>query len=62
MIKWEIRVLLTHLLDRGLPKAGIARQLGVDLRTINRWLAEGQLERDVESGHVRQPVRQKRPA
>ena len=62
MIKWEIRVLLTHLLDRGLPKAGIARQLGVNRRTINRWIAEGQLERDVESGQVRQPVRQKRAA
>jgi transposase len=62
VIKWEIRVLLTHLLDRGLPKAGIARQLGVNRRTINRWIAEGQLERDVESGQVRQPVRQKRPA
>jgi transposase len=61
VIKWEIRVLLTHLLDRGLPKAGIARQLGVNRRTINRWIAEGQLERDVETGQVAQPVRQKKP-
>jgi IS30 family transposase len=45
VIKWEIRVLLTRLLDRGLPKAGIARQLGVNRRTISRWIAEGHLER-----------------
>ena len=44
MIKWEIRVLLKHYLDQGLPKAAIARQLGINRRTINRWIAEGQLK------------------
>ena len=62
MIKWEIRVLLTHYLEQGLSKSGIARQLGIDRRTINRWIAEGQLERDVETGQVRPPVRRSRPA
>jgi transposase len=61
VIKWEIRVLLTHYLEQGLSKAGIARQLGIDRRTINRWIADGQLERDVDTGQVRQPVRQTRP-
>ena len=56
MIKWEIRVLLTHYLEQGLSKSGIARQLGIDRRTINRWIAEGQLERDVDTGQVRPPV------
>jgi transposase len=62
VIKWEIRVLLTHYLEQGLSKAGIARQLGITRRTIARWIAEGQLERDIDTGQVRQPVRQKRPA
>jgi transposase len=61
VIKWEIRVLLRHLLDQGLSKAAIARQVGVNRRTINRWLAEGQLDRDVETGQVPRPVRQSRP-
>ena len=35
MIKWGIRVLLTHYLEQGLSKSAIARQLGIDRRTIN---------------------------
>ena len=62
MIKWEIRVLLTHYLEQGLSKAGIARQLGITRRTINRWIAGGQLERDVDTGQVRPPVRRSKPA
>lgn len=61
MIKWEIRVLLGHLLEQGLSKAAIARQLGINRRTINRWIAEGQLDRDVESGEIPHPVRRKKP-
>lgn len=61
MIKWEIRVLLRHLLDQGLSKAAIARQVGVNRRTINRWLLEGQLDREVETGQVPRPVRRTRP-
>ena len=61
MIKWEIRVLLRHLLDQGLSKAAIARQVGVNRRTINRWLLDGQLDREVETGQVPRPVRRTRP-
>ena len=39
----------------------IARQVGVNRRTINRWLAEGPLDRDVETGQVPRPVRSSRP-
>lgn len=47
LIKWEIRVLLEHLLEQGLSRAAIARQLCINCRTINRWLIEGQLDREV---------------
>ena len=61
MIKWEIRVLLAHYLDQGLSKAAIARQLGINRRTINRWIAKGQLDREVDTGQVPRPVRRSRP-
>lgn len=61
VIKWEIRVLLRHLLDQGLSKAAIARQVGVNRRTIGRWIAEGKLDRDARTGEVPQPLRQSRP-
>lgn len=57
MIKWETRVLLVHYVEQGLSKAAIARRLGIDRRTIHRWIAEGQLERDVETDLLKQPVR-----
>jgi transposase len=50
VIKWEKRVLLLHLLEQGLPAAAIARELGVDRRTIHRWKAAGELEPDPETG------------
>jgi transposase len=61
LIKWEIRVLLGHLLEQGLSKAAIARQLGLNRRTINRWIAEGQLDRHLETGEIPRPVRRSRP-
>jgi transposase len=61
VIKWEIRVLLRHLLDQGLSKAAVARQAGVNRRTINRWLGQGQLDRDVGSGEISPPTRRSRP-
>ena len=61
MIKWEIRVLLRHLLDQGLSKAAIARQVGVNRLTIHRWLLDGQLDRAVETRQVPRPVRRTRP-
>jgi transposase len=58
----EIRVLLAPYLDQGLSKAAIARQLGVNRRTINRWIAAGQLDREVDTGQVPRPVRRTRPS
>lgn len=60
MLKWEIRVLLAHYLEQGLSKAAISRQLGIDRRTINRWIA-GQLDREVETGQVPRPSRKRLP-
>jgi transposase len=40
-------VVLQHLLDEGLSKAAIARQLGVSRRIVYYWLASGQVERDL---------------
>lgn len=62
MIKWEIRVLLAHYLDQGLSKTAIARQLGINRRTISRWIATGQLDREVDTGQVPHPVRQTGPS
>jgi transposase len=62
LIKWEIRVLLAHYLEQGLSKAAIARQLGINRRTINRWIASGQLAREVETREVPRPVRKKGPS
>lgn len=50
-------MLLVHYLEQGLSKAAIARRLGIDRRTIHRWITEGQLGRDVETGLLKQPVR-----
>lgn len=62
MIKWEIRVLLSHYLDQGLSKSAIARQLGMDRRTICRWLTTGQLDREVDTGQVPRPIRKAGPS
>jgi len=55
----ETRVLLRHYLEQGVKKAELARRFGVSRRTIYHWLAEGQLDRDLDA----EPVRYKpRPA
>ena len=41
MIGWEKRVLLRHYLAQGLTKAVIAERLGINRRTINRWISKG---------------------
>ena len=50
VIKWETRVLLVHYLEQGLSKAAIARQVGIDRRTVYRWLAAGELDPDPDTG------------
>jgi len=48
----EQRVLLRHYLERGLSKAGIARELGVSRRTVYLWIEGGQLDRDLDNAVV----------
>jgi transposase len=46
LIETERRVLLQHYLEQGLPKAEIARQLGISRDTIHRMIRNGDLQRD----------------
>lgn len=46
MIDVERRVLLRHYLDKGLPKAEIARLLGISRETIYALIRSGDLDRD----------------
>jgi len=48
MIGRETRVLLRHYLEQGLSKAAVARRIGVGERTVHRWIAAGQLDREAE--------------
>lgn len=49
----ERRVLLRHYLEQGWKKTQIAEHLGLDRRTISRWLTSGQLDRDLDAAPVR---------
>ena len=42
-------MLLKHYLDQGFTHTAIARQLGVNRRTIHRLVSSGQLERDLDA-------------
>jgi transposase len=53
----EQRVLLRHYLERGLTKAEVARELGVSRRTVYHWIANGQLDRDLDEAAVRYKAR-----
>lgn len=44
---WDILVLLRHLLDQGLKKTTIARQLGISRRLVYHLIDTGQLDRDL---------------
>lgn len=57
MIKWEKRVVLVHYLEQGLSVSAIARELGVDRRTIHRWKVAGELQPDPETGLLPQKSR-----
>ena len=46
MYGWETHVLLRHYLEQGLTITAIADTLQVDRRTIHRWVAAGELDRD----------------
>lgn len=61
MIDPERRVLLKHYLEKGVPVAVLARRLRIGRRTIHRWIAEGDTERDVDIADVRYTARPERP-
>ena len=44
MYGWDILVLLKHLLEEGLDKTAIAERLGVDRKTVGRWIAGGMVD------------------
>jgi transposase len=46
MYGWETHVLLRHYLEQGLSITAIAETLQVDRRTIHRWVAAGDWDRD----------------
>ena len=62
MIGREKRVLLRHYLEQGLSKAALARHCGVSERTVYRWIAEEQLDREVDDGPVRYGPRRPQPS
>ena len=49
----EKRVLLREYLEQGLSKAELAERLGIDRRTIHRWIETGQLDREFDAEAVR---------
>jgi transposase len=57
MYGWEPRVLLRHYLEQGLSKTAIAARVGLSRRTVYRWLASGQVDRDLDATTVRYPPR-----
>ena len=62
MIGREKRVLLRHYLDQGLSKAAIARRAKVSERTLYRWIASGQLDRELDNEPVKYGPRRRRPS
>ena len=62
MIGRETRVLLRHYLEEGASKAEVARRLGVSRRTVHRWIASGQLDRELDDEAVRYGPRRPSPS
>ena len=48
MIGLESHVLLRNYLKDGLSKRAIAGRLGINRRTLSRWIAAGELDRDLD--------------
>ena len=48
VIGLEAHMLLRHYLAEGLSRADIARRLGINERTIRRWIAAGEIDRDLD--------------
>ena len=62
MIGRETRVLLRHYLEHGVSKAEVARRLAVSRRTVYRWIASGQLDRELDDEAVRYGPRRPGPS
>ena len=62
MIGREKRVLLRHYLEQGVPKAAIARHLGVSRRTVYNWIEAGEFDRGADSKAVRYGPRAPAPS
>ena len=48
----EMRVLLRHYLEQGVPKTELARRFGISRRTIYHWIETSQLNRDLDADSV----------
>lgn len=47
------RVLLREYLSQGMSKSELASKLGIGRRTIHRWMASGELDRELDDDRVR---------
>lgn len=61
MIGSEGRVLLRHYVEQGLTKTAIAERLGINRRTIQRWIEAGELDRDLDADPPRYGPRSQVP-
>ena len=52
MIGWERAVQLRHYLEEGYTQTEIARELGIDRRTVYRWIKSGDLDRELSPATV----------
>ncbi len=55
MIGWESRMLLRHYLAEGLSKNAIAERLGISRKTVQRWIQNGELDRDLDERPAYKP-------
>lgn len=62
MFRRERRVLLRHYLEQRIPKAEIARRVGVSRRTVYHWIETGQLDRELDAEPVRYGPRRRVPS
>ena len=51
-----------NYLDQGVPKAEIARRVGVSRRTVYHWIETGQLDRELDAEPVRYGPRRRAPS
>ncbi len=53
MYDWEPRVLLRHYLEQGLSKTAIAERIGISRRCVYKWIAHGDLDRELDATSIR---------